>query len=89
MENSENNVQIVITRSPKSTGIGLLLTFLFGPLGMLYATIWGGLLMLVLDAIAFFIPLFGWVFIVFVLRPIELIWVVLAVRSYNKNLMKL
>ena len=89
MENLEKNVQVVVTRSPKSTGIGLLLTFLFGGLGMLYGTVWGGLLMLVLDAIAYCVPLFGWIFIVVVLRPIELIWIALAIRSYNKKLMKL
>ncbi len=89
MENTENNVHVVVTRSTKSVGIGLLLTFLFGAIGMFYATIWGAFLMLVLDVISCFIPVLGWIFVVFVLRPIELIWVAIAIRSYNKKLMKL
>ena len=76
MENSEKNVQVIVTRSPKSVGIGLLLTFLFGPIGMLYATVWGGLLMMV--GLGLF---FTW--------PIQLIWVALSIRSHNKKLMKL
>ena len=50
MENSEKNVQIIVTRSTKSVGIGLLLTFIFGPIGMLYGTIWGGFIMMVVNS---------------------------------------
>lgn len=86
MENSDRNVQVIVTRSTKSVGIGLLLTFLFGPIGMLYATIWGGLLMMVVNLVVGIATfgiglLFTW--------PIQLIWVVLSIRSYNKKLMKL
>ena len=86
MENSEKNVNVVITYSPKSLGIALLLTFIFGPIGMLYATIWGGFIMLLINLVIG-IPTFG-LGLIFT-WPIQLIWVTLAVRSYNKKLMKL
>lgn len=86
MENSEKNVQIIVTRSTKSVGIGLLLTFIFGPIGMLYGTVWGGFIMLVVNLVIG-IPTFG-LGLLFT-WPIQLIWVALSIRSYNKKLMKL
>ena len=86
MENSEKNVQVIVTRSPKSVGIGLLLTFLFGPIGMLYATVWGGLLMMVVNLVIGVVT-FG--LGLFFTWPIQLIWVALSIRSHNKKLMKL
>lgn len=86
MENSEKNVQIIVTRSTKSVGIGLLLTFIFGPIGMLYGTIWGGFIMMVVNLVIG-IPTFG-LGLLFT-WPIQLIWVALSIRSYNKKLMKL
>ncbi len=85
MENSDKNVQIIVTRPTKSVGIGLLLTFLFGPIGMLYATVWGGLLMMVVNLVVG-IATFGIGLVI--TWPIQLIWVVLSIRSYNKKLMK-
>lgn len=75
-----------MTHSRKSVGIGLLLTFLFGPIGMLYATVWGGLLMMMVNLILGFAT-FG--IGLFFTWPIQLIWVTLSIRSYNKKLMKL
>ena len=86
MENSEKNVQIIVTRSTKSVGIGLLLTFIFGPIGMLYGTVWGGFIMLVVNLVIG-IPTFG-LGLLFT-WPIQLIWVALSIRSYNKKMMKL
>lgn len=86
MENSEKNVQIIVMRSTKSVGIGLLLTFIFGPIGMLYGTIWGGFIMMVVNLVIG-IPTFG-LGLLFT-WPIQLIWVALSIRSYNKKLMKL
>ena len=86
MENSEKNVQIIVTRSTKSVGIGLLLTFILGPIGMLYGTVWGGFIMLVVNLVIG-IPTFG-LGLLFT-WPIQLIWVALSIRSYNKKLMKL
>ena len=37
-----NQTNVVITRSPKSMGVGLVLTFLFGSVGLFYSSIIGG-----------------------------------------------
>lgn len=85
MENSEKRMQ-VIALSPKSIGVALLLTFLFGPIGMLYATVWGGLIMLFVNLLVGIVTLgFG----LFLTWPIQLVWVALAVRSYNNKLMNM
>ena len=38
----------IITKSPKSTGIAILLTLLFGPIGLFYSTVFGGFIMTIL-----------------------------------------
>lgn len=55
----------------KSVGAALVLTFLFGPLGLLYATVAGGL---VLTVIALVVGLFTVGFGLFVIWPISMIW---------------
>ncbi|WP_166442172.1 DUF2510 domain-containing protein [Nakamurella flava] len=60
---------VVNVGAPKSVGIAFLLTFFFGPLGMLYSTVPGALIML---AISFF----GGIF--FGLLTLGLIWIVWA-----------
>jgi hypothetical protein len=77
-----NQPQIVI--SPKNTGIALLLTLLFGPLGMLYATIPGAIVMGILSFIAVFLTAGLGLIITW---PICIIWTIVSVSSYNKNLM--
>lgn len=86
MENSEKDVKVMITYSPKSIGVALLLTFIFGPIGMLYSTVWGGIIMLLIN-LPLGILTFG--FGLILTWPIQLIWAALAVRSYNKKLMKM
>ena len=52
----------VMVSPPKSAGVALLLTFLFGPLGMLYSTVSGALIMLAISlfgALIIAIPTFG------------------------------
>ena len=41
---SQPQPQMIIAQSPKSMGLALILSFLFGPLGLLYATVKGGLI---------------------------------------------
>ena len=45
------NTQTVIVARPKSVGVAILLTFLFGPLGMFYSTVGGALVMLCVSVI--------------------------------------
>lgn len=73
--------QYIVVKSNKSVGMALLLTFLFGPLGMLYSTIAGGIIMLVISiiigAITFgFGLLFTW--------PICMVWAAVAANNQNK-----
>ncbi len=81
MATPSSNVTVVTTT--KSMGIGILLTVLFGPLGMLYATIPGALIMIVISAVVGFLTLgIGLI----VTWPICLIWTAVAINKYNKNL---
>lgn len=66
----------------KSVGASLILTFLFGPLGMLYSTVPGAIVMFILYIIIGLITL-GWG--IFFLHPITMIWGAVAVSNYNKN----
>lgn len=77
--------QTVVTTSTKSMGVAIILTVLFGPLGMLYSTILGGIIMLVIG-----VPL---VLITFGLGivitwPICIIWAAVATSSFNKKLLQ-
>lgn len=83
--NEHSRPQIIITKSTKNVGLALLLTALFGPLGMLYSTIFGAIVMFVLCSILGFIT-FG--FGAFLLWPICMVWSYFAAKKYNKNLLE-
>lgn len=73
---------IVVTQT-KSMGMAVLLTVLFGPIGMLYSTIGGGILMIIISAIVAALTMgFG----LLVTWPICIIWAALAVKGYNNRL---
>ncbi len=81
---SENQANVVITRSPKSQGIGLILTFLFGSLGLFYASVVGGIIMLIVEVVVAVLTLgIGLIATHFVC----LIWSLIAVSNYNKKLL--
>lgn len=85
MATTNENVNVIVTRSPKSVGIALALTFFFGPLGMFYSTIWGAIIMLILTVIIGILTMgFG----VIITQIICLIWAGVAASSHNKKLMK-
>ena len=46
---TQEKPQRVIVTPVKSMGISILLTVLFGPLGMLYSTVWGAVIMILLS----------------------------------------
>lgn len=91
----------LVTKSLKSIGIAILLTFLFGSIGLFYASVSGGLIM-TLTPIFLFLLLFvgtlqdnsilvGWssgLLIIFVLTYwlINIIWAVISVNSYNEKI---
>jgi hypothetical protein len=74
----------VVVVTPKSMGISILLTFLFGPLGMLYSTIPGAIVMMVVSGIVL-VTTAGLGFII--TWPICIVWGAVATSSYNKKLM--
>jgi hypothetical protein len=81
--------QVVIVTPTKSVGISIILTVLFGPLGMFYSTVAGGLLMLMINLGVFAVGIctFGVGFLGFLLTwPICILWGALAVSSYNEKL---
>lgn len=51
------HVTVRLVEGRKSLGLALILTFLFGPLGLLYASALWGLVMIVLGAIVGFVSL--------------------------------
>ena len=86
MENNPmKGPQVVIARSPKSVGLSLILTILFGPLGMLYANVVHGIIMIVL---AFIIGVITLGFGAVITWPISIIWGYLDVKSYNRKLLE-
>jgi hypothetical protein len=64
----------------KSVVLSLVLTFFFGPFGMLYSTVPGALIMLVLY-VALGILTVGWALVV--LHPIAMIWGAIAADRAN------
>ena len=75
--------QVVVAQT-KNVGTALILTILFGPLGMLYSTILGGIVMGVLSLIVAIVTLgFGLI----ITWPICVIWAALAASAHNKKLL--
>lgn len=75
---SENKVFIV--NAKKSTVLGLILAFFFGPLGLLYSTVLGGVIMIVVAIVTFFIlPLIGPI----VAWLISFVWAFVALFMHN------
>ncbi len=69
----------------KSVGVALLFSAILGPVGLLYASFWGGLIMIVLAVAVlcgkfFFLALVTWL--------ISCIWSVRSVESYNKKIIR-
>jgi len=81
---NEEPQKIVVILAPKSVGLAIILTFLLGPLGMLYATILGGVVMFFANLLIGIPTLgFGLIFT----WPIGIIWAALAADSHNKKLL--
>lgn len=66
----------------KSVGVAILLTFFFGPLGMLYSTVSGALIMIVVSVVLGFFTL-G--FSLFLTWPISIAWGAMAASSHNQR----
>ncbi|HPK04994.1 MAG TPA: hypothetical protein PK908_03795 [Bacteroidales bacterium] len=91
----------ILTKSPKSIGVAILLTFLFGPVGLLYASVQGGLIM-IFTPVFLLILIFAGLFqenlnLIFLSTGllafffitywlINIIWAVVSVKKYNKKI---
>jgi len=81
----ENQVpRYIVVTSTKNVGISLILTILFGPLGMLYSTISGGIIMMILSLIVAVLTAGAGLAITWL---ISIIWGAMAVSRWNKNLL--
>jgi len=69
----------------KSAAIALILTVFMGPVGLLYASFWGGFLMIFLGIIVISNK---YIFPIILLWLMCCIWSVRAVENHNKKLFK-
>ena len=79
-----NVQQHVVVTPTKNMGIAIILAFLFGPLGMLYSTVLGGVIMFVLSLVIGVVTLGVGLIITW---PVCVIWAAVATSSYNKKLL--
>lgn len=80
---------MIAQMNQKNLGLGVLLTFFFGGLGLLYSTIPGGITMAILEVIAWLLMFVG---IGFVLVPLihisSIIWSIVAINAHNRKLLE-
>lgn len=84
MRENNSNVQkvVVVDGGGKSVLVAFLLAFFLGPLGMLYATVSGGLIMMVVSIV---VGIFTLGFGLVVTWPICVIWACIAASNQNKK----
>lgn len=69
----------------KSVAIALLFSVVLGPVGLLYASFWGGFAMIVMGVVVFSSKLFVPIILFWISCSI---WSVGAVESYNKKILR-
>lgn len=75
--------QVIVAVSPKNVGLAVALSFFFGPLGLLYASVTGAIVMFFVNLAALFFTfgvglLFTW--------PACVVWAIVASNNYNQRL---
>ncbi len=83
LNQQENRPQVIIVKTQKSVGVAILLTILFGPLGMFYSTTTGGVVMLLITVVFGLITL-G--FSLFITWPICVIWAAISANDSNNSI---
>lgn len=68
----------------KSVAIGLLFSVILGPVGLLYASFWGGFIMILLGLVVISSKLF---FPIVLLWIICCVWSVRAIELYNRKIL--
>lgn len=79
--NANKPIVVVSTKSP---GIAILLTILFGPIGMFYSTIPGAIIMCLVSLVVGVLTLGVGLVLIW---PICILWAALAARAYNKRIL--
>jgi hypothetical protein len=82
-QNATQQQTIIVIGKPKSVAVAILLTLFFGPLGLLYASVAGGIVLIILGVIIGIVT-FGFGLIVVWIASI--IWAVIAANNTNKKL---
>ena len=80
---AEQNVQKVMVAG-KSMAVAIILAIVFGPLGMLYSTVSGGVIMLIVNIV---VGIFTLGFGLLLTWPIGVIWAAIATNSHNKKML--
>lgn len=81
------NQPLEVSHPPyKSVAIALLFSVILGPVGLLYASFWGGFFMILLGIVVCSSQLF---FPILLLWIISCVWAVKAVEGYNKKIFQL
>ncbi|HUB69079.1 MAG TPA: hypothetical protein VL984_01520 [Acidimicrobiales bacterium] len=65
----------------KSVGLAVLLTVLFGPLGLFYVSVWGAVALIAVAAIGV-VPTFG--FVLIFVWPASVAWAAIAASGAHK-----
>lgn len=79
----QNQHQTIVVYTPKSAGTAFALGLFFGPLGMLYSTGLGAVVMfIVTPVVAFFTVGFG----LLLTQPVCAIWAAMAASSHNTRI---
>ncbi|MEP7171441.1 MAG: hypothetical protein ABI855_18875 [Bacteroidota bacterium] len=73
----------VVVNAPKSVAMAIILTFIFGPLGLLYSSIKGGIIMFF---VTFIIGFFTLGFGLLLTWPLCIIWAAVAARNSQKHI---
>jgi len=76
--------RIVIVASTKSMGLAVILAVLFGPLGLLYSTVIGAVVMFVVNVLA---AIFTLGFGLLLTWPTCGIWAAIATKAHNEKLL--
>ena len=91
MTDQENKTQHIVVTSTKSVGISIILTLIFGSIGMFYSTVKGALLMTLLTIVFAIVIAASNPAALLALFPamwlISIIWGAMAVKSYNKEIL--
>jgi hypothetical protein len=74
---------VIVIGKAKSVGTAFILAFFFGPLGLLYASVTGGVIMFILAIPALIFTAFLGIFFI---NPICSIWAVIAANQANASL---